>query len=221
MKVLIRQKILPSLLIIFGALSGVWTKALVEADRSLEQGQQLESSGDIEFSIICYRRTIRWYSPGSEAVTTAVSRLLVLGEESEKKGEVQQALLAYRAVRTGLLGVQSVFQPHSDELAQANNRIAVLMAHQADDGGDDSSLAAPVASEISRHEALLSKTTAPHAGWSIFAVVSFGFWCFSLFSFAHHGFGSGNEKVFNTQSIRWAVVILMTGAFWMTGLSLA
>ena len=221
MKPSIRHKLIPVILIVLGVFGGVWIKASVEANKSLVQAQQLEATGDVAFAIVCYRRTVRWYSPGSAAVNMAVQRLFAIAETMESQEKPLLALQAYRAVRTGLLAVQSVFQPYSVQLKEANQRIAVLMAnHPTTDTGKslDPEL---VQSELERHEALLSKNTAPNVWWSLVAVSFFLLWIVLLFRFAKQSFVLEDGGANKSRRFRWMVFIAVTTAVWMTALSLA
>jgi len=217
----IRHKILPVILIVLGVFGGVWIKASVEAKKSLVQAEELESTGDIEFAIVCYRRTIRWYSPGSSAVHTAVQRLFVIAERMESQQKPVLALQAYRAIRTGLLAVQSVYQPYSVQLSEANHRIAVLMANHTQSDTENALDPRQVQAELERHEALLAKNAAPHVGWSLMAVGFFSFWIFLLFRFAKQSFVFQDGVTNKSRLLRWMISIAVTTAVWMTALSFA
>jgi len=213
--------LIPVILIVLGVFGGVWIKASVEANKSLIQAQELESTGDIAFAVVCYRRTIRWYSPGSSAVHTAIQRLFVIAERMESQQKPLLALQAYRAVRTGLLAVQSVFQPYSAQLNEANQRIAALMANHSQSDTERALESNQVQAELERHEVLLSKNTAPHVGWSLLAVGFFLFWIFLLFGFAKQSFVLQDGVTNKSRLLRWMVSIVVTTAVWMTALSFA
>jgi len=114
--------------IVVAILAAIWIKVRVEAGHSLEQAQQLESQGELELSIVCYRRTVRWYSPLSSPVKQSIEGLWAIGQEYEQKGDSRIALLAYRSIRSSLIGIRSVYQPYEAFISKSSERIAALMA---------------------------------------------------------------------------------------------
>jgi len=200
-------------------LGGVWLKVRIEAGASLSQAQALEEAGDISFAVVCYRRTIRWYTPGSAPVQTAVTRLQELGRLLEESGDQSEALLAYRALRTGILGVQSVFQPYEDDLKAANQRIAQLMALEEMSGTSQANTTR--AAREAHHTSLLEKNHAPAVGWSLVAVFGFLLWCGCLMGLVRNGFDDVTGHLIGSKAAPWGVGVVISACSWMTSLALA
>ena len=150
------------------ALGAIWVKVRLEAGASMDQARSLDASGDAELAIVCYCRTLRWYSPGSGPVGDAVQRLRVVAAAHEAAGRPELVLLAWRSLRSTLYGVRSVYQPYAEVIDEANPHIARLMAAQEGARGTD------LEARAAHHEALLQKDHAPNAVWSLVAVLAFG-----------------------------------------------
>jgi hypothetical protein len=213
-----RSFVLVLIAVVIG-LAGVWLKVRIEAGASLSQAQALEEVGDISFAVVCYRRTIRWYTPGSAPVQTAVTRLQALGRQLEESGEQAEALLAYRALRTGILGVQSVFQPYEDDLKVANQRIAHLMAQQEMSGSSQANKTR--ADREAHHTSLLEKNYAPAVGWSLGAVFGFLLWCGCLLGLVRNGFDDVTGLFIRSKAIPWGMGVVISACSWMASLALA
>jgi len=170
--------------IVVAILAAIWIKVRVEAGHSLEQAQQLESQGELELSIVCYRRTVRWYSPLSSPVKQSIEGLWAIGQEYEQKGDSRIALLAYRSIRSSLIGIRSVYQPYEAFISKSSERIAALMAQaEGTEAGSKE-----YEDRSAYHQALLLKDHAPNVLWSLLAVLAFLAWCFSLYGLSFHGF---------------------------------
>jgi hypothetical protein len=201
-------------------LLAVWAKVRLEAGASLQRAQTFEEENQLELAITSYRQTIRWYSPGSAPVERATEHLIALAEASEQEADHARALLSWRALRSGLMGVRSVYQPYPDLVERSNKAIAILMAEQERDQSDGFS-EEQLREREAHHRALLERDLAPSVGWSLVAVLAFGFWVWSLFAFAVRAFDDSTGRLLRTPALRWCAVMLGTMATWMTALSQA
>jgi uncharacterized membrane protein YgcG len=201
-------------LIVAGVIGAVWIKVRVEAGLSLAQAQALEAQQELELAIVCYRRTVRWYSPASGPVKTALARLWSLGQSQEKEGHIGLALLAYRSIRSALYGIRSVYQPHADKIPAASQRIAALMAGQegAQTGTDRHQ------ERVAHQLALLGVDHSPDVGWSLLAVLAFLAWCWSLYSLAIHAFDDKSGALIADAAVRRGAVVAVTLMTWMLAL---
>lgn len=175
------RAVLRVLLMAACVLALVSVRVVLSAKRELEQGQQLLAAHDREGAIVHLRRAARWYAPLSPYHARALRLLWQQGEQAERAGEQESALLAYRAVRGAILATRSLYVPERALLTAANERIASLMAHQEVPGVDAGKSPEQLRGE---HLALLEPIPGPNVFWS--CVVLFGFvcWAFAAFTFS-------------------------------------
>ncbi len=221
------RRVLPWTLGVAALLSGIWLKVRVEAGLSLAQATQLDDAGEVELAILCYRRTVRWYSPGSGPVETAVARLLAIGDAMERRAgtsgkpaDRDLALLAFRGLRGALRGTQSLYQPYEEHFPELEQRIARLTAEvetERTTPGEDADFAAREA----RHRELLGTTNAPHPGWSLLAVLGFLGWVSALLAFAARGFDPESNRVRRDVALRLGLAFVGSLSGWVLGLALA
>ncbi len=201
-------------LVVFGALGAIWLKVRLEAGGAIDRAAAFEAEQDWGLAITTYRNTIRWYSPGSGPVETAVQRLVELGKEPPG-GEVELSLMAWRALRSGLYGVRSLYQPYAERIPEANAAIAAIMAAQQGTAVEE------IAALEAEHLVKLQRDHAPDPWWSLLAVVAFSVWAFGLFMFAVRAFDDETGRLLSAPAIRWATICLVTMGLWMAGLAWA
>ena len=202
------------LCVALGVIAAIWIKVRVEAGRSLAQAEKLEARGEIELSMVCYRRTVRWYSPFSGPVDHSINRLWELAEKYDKQGHRGFALLGYRSIRSALLGIRSVYQPYEDFILKSSERIAVLMA--AVENSDETAASSPKA--IERHLNLLRQDHAPSVFWSLLATFGFLAWCLSLYRFAYRAFDDLTGVYLARQAMPALALVIGTTTLWLVAL---
>lgn len=152
------------------------------AVRTVWQGRQELRSGDRaaakghEFAaIVHYRRAAQWYAPGAGWVEQSLQQLRRLGTAAERRGDLEQALMAWRAIRAAILSTRSAITPHPELLRQADAHIASLMArHQVPPMDRGKSLTAL----RQEHLQLLQNAAAdrPQPLWTACALLGFALW---------------------------------------------
>ena len=85
-------------------------------------------AGDVHEAIVRARRAAGWYAPGAAHVRVAYERLVALARAAEEHRQFDNALLAWRAVRTAAIETTWVLTPHAADLERANLEIARLSA---------------------------------------------------------------------------------------------
>lgn len=202
--------------VVTAVLAAVWVKVRVEAGQSLQRAKTMEAKQDLDMAIVVYRHTVRWYSPGSGPVADAVERLQSIAETSEEAGEAERALLAWRALRSGLFAVRSFYQPYDGQITLANTRIAYLMARQEGSAPNDE-----LARREAHHAELLATDHSPAVGWSLLAVFAFAAWIITLLGIATRAFDDRTGTLIRSAALRWSAASVVALALWMTGLSQA
>jgi hypothetical protein len=105
------------------AVIGVIGLRAVLAGRSaLADGDDWMLRGKPAEAIRSYEAAARWYVPLAPHVDAAYTKLRALA------GKPDQALLAWRAIRSAARATRSLWQPHAADLAEADAQIAKLEA---------------------------------------------------------------------------------------------
>ena len=112
-------------LVVLGALL---TRVFWDGRRALADGDRAFAAQKLPAAIDRWSRAARWYAPFAPHVSSAYQRLESLAQSAEAARDVPLALSAWRAVRSAALATRSLYTPHPDKLARADERIAALMA---------------------------------------------------------------------------------------------
>jgi len=110
-------------------LALVGARVHVESARELRAADVAVAAGDTHDAMVHLRRAARWHAPLNPACTAALARLRQIAEQAEAAEDVDTALYAWRAIRGASVAGESLFTPHADDTARAEEHIAALMAH--------------------------------------------------------------------------------------------
>lgn len=165
---------------------------------ALRLGRVAIDSGRLDEGIERLGHAARWYLPVFGAHRSAREDLLRLASRLEEQGDAFRALVALRHVRGAVLGSRWLLVPDADLLAQADVRIALLMAEQ------DAALAGGDALDAAGHLALLRRDASPSAWRSALVVLLFLAWVAVLVATAWHGLGPDGR-------IRWKRLAIWGG----------
>jgi hypothetical protein len=187
---------------------------LAQADRLLNAPAPGQ---DRDGAIVHYRRAARWYAPFSPYHVRALQQLAQLGQEAEQRGETEQALAAYRAVRSAILATRSLYVPERTRLEAANQRIASLMAIQPAPGIDAGKTRDQLRAE---HLALLVPIPGPNVFWSCVVLLGFACWVGSAFAFSIRAIDAEDHWVWS-EARRWGGLIVLGFGLFVLGMVLA
>ncbi|MBX3248494.1 MAG: hypothetical protein KF901_15060 [Myxococcales bacterium] len=198
-------------------LAVVLVRVLVGAHGELRQGDALRAAGDVDAALVHYRRAAKWYAPGNPWSAAALDALRELAREAEDARRLQRALAAWRAVRGAILSTRSTYTPHADRLAEADERIAALMAAEPPPPID-----AHKSEEERRaeHLALLRDVPRPHPGWALLALLGFAAWVGAAFLFAARAIDA-EDRFVPTAARRFGALFAVGVAAFVVGLGLA
>ena len=194
-------------------LGVVVTRVFWDGRAALQAGDQALARGDVEGAVVAWRRAARWYAPGAPHVATAYVRMEALAQEADAHGDRPGALLAWRAIRSSALATRSFYQPFTDRLAAANQRIAALMA--SEEKASD-----PRMNEDERRKlqlALLDRDDSPNLGFTVIALAGFAAWVGGGFWFARRGV-TADDQLDRRTAIRSGLLIAAGLLVWMLGL---
>jgi hypothetical protein len=188
----------------------VATRVVLSARHELATGEGLLQRGDREGAVVHLRRAARWYAPFSPYHVLALSRLSEIGHAAEQAGESALALSAYRAVRGSILATRSLYVPERARLEAANQRIALLMAHEPAPGMDAGKTPEQLRQE---HLALLTPIPGPNVFWSVVVLLGFACWVGAAFAFSVRAIDEEDRWVL-PEVRRWSgLIVLGFGAF--------
>jgi hypothetical protein len=193
-------------------------RVLVASHGELQRAHALVADGDdVDAALVHYRRAARWYVPGSPYVREALESLARIGVESEREGDRERALFAWRSVRAAVLATRSFHVPHHEHLALADEHIAELMASEdpppIDAGKPRSQLRA-------EHLALLRQAgQRPPVGWTLVLLLGFFLWVGSAFAFATRAIDEEDRWV-RREAWRWGGLVVVGLALWFVGMAL-
>jgi hypothetical protein len=97
-------------------------RAVLAGRRALADGDDWMLRGKPAEAICSYEAAARWYVPLAPHVDAAYAKLRALAAKPD------QALLAWRAIRSAARATRSLWQPHAADLADADAQIAKLEA---------------------------------------------------------------------------------------------
>ena len=202
------------LALVLGALTA---RVIHSARAELTSGHAAYSGGDTEGAIVHYRRAARFYVPGSPYHVQALQKLQIIGTRAEQKGNSEQALSAYRAIRGAILATRSLYVPERARLNAANERIAALMAEQEPPGVDAGKTKPQLRAE---HLALLTAEPDPNPFWTCVLLLGFAAWVGAAFVFSSRAIDANDRFVMAEVRI-WGAVIAVGFGLFALGLALA
>lgn len=205
-------------LVVVGAivLSAFVVRVVTSSSSELSLGEQSEQRGELEAAVGHYRRAARWYAPGSPYHARALAALAQVGAAAEKDGDLELALSAYRAIRSGIMSSRSVFTPERERLTAANGRIADLMASYPPPPMDAGKSREQLRQE---HLALLSADHDPKLGWTLLLLLGFALWVGSALAFTVRAIDG--DRWVPKEMRRWGALVIVGLAMFIAGMALA
>ena len=115
------------------ALAGAAAIRMVWLGRAaLADGDAARKRGDVPAAIDAWRAAARDYVPFAPHVATAYDRLATTAREAEAANDPGTALAAWRAIRSASRATSGLVTPAEELAAQADRKIAALMAADPD-----------------------------------------------------------------------------------------
>jgi hypothetical protein len=185
-------------------------QAVAEAERSLAEDR-------FDDALFHFRRAAHAYAPFNPYNEQAYDRLWQLGRKAELGGQTDDALQAYRAIRSAILASRSFYTPHPDRLEEVDNRIARLMARQSPPPVDRDK---PESERMRDHHALLADNPQPDPLWSVLLLAGFVGWVGSCVGFIMAGLDPA-LRIRRRPALVCGVVFVSGLALWIAGMLLA
>ncbi|MCP4869547.1 MAG: hypothetical protein GY898_12605 [Proteobacteria bacterium] len=180
------------------------------------QGASFEEAGNVHEACVHYGRSIHMYLPLSPVPKRSGERLLALADAAEPR----IARFCLEELRSGLLSIRSMWQPHPDLLQQAEDRMVPLML--ADERGAWPDPALPGSEREAVVRAALAEREDPAVGW----VLVMGLGWFVWLGGAAMGIVQGIPTTAAApikwgMVIRWGVISAVGYVLWLAGVAFA
>lgn len=107
-------------------LAGTWWR--MHAQFNL--GEEALRRGDFTGAVAGYESALHMYIPFHPVIELAAGRLWGIAEANERQGDVNRALIAYRALRSSFYADHWLVTPGKEWIARCDSRIAALVPMQ-------------------------------------------------------------------------------------------
>jgi tetratricopeptide (TPR) repeat protein len=107
-------------------LAGTWWRMQTQ----FQLGEAAFTRGDFTGALAGYESAIHMYLPFHPTIEKAAQRLWQLGALAERQGDVNRALIAYRALRSAFYADRWLAQPGRDWIGRCDRKIAILVPLQ-------------------------------------------------------------------------------------------
>jgi hypothetical protein len=106
--------------------AGTWWRLQDQFDL----GEEAFRRGDFAGAVAGYESAIHMYIPFNGTVEASARQLWKIAEASERHGDVNRALIAYRALRSSFYAARWLVTPGMDWIARCDAKIAALVPLQ-------------------------------------------------------------------------------------------
>ena len=89
-------------------------------------GEEAFRRGDFTGAVAGYESAIHMYIPFNRTIEKSAQQLWNIGENNERLGDVNRALIAYRALRSSFYATRWLVTPGMDWIARCDTKIAAL-----------------------------------------------------------------------------------------------
>ena len=95
-------------------------------------GEEAFRRGDFTGAVAGYESAIHMYIPFNGTVEKSARQLWNIAEACERQGDINRALIAYRALRSSFYAARWLVTPGMDWIARCDTKIAALVPLQKD-----------------------------------------------------------------------------------------
>ncbi len=114
----------------FIAILLIWGTTWYRQRVQFFRGEAAFAAGDSIAAIAGYEAALHMYTPGSPLNERAAEKLWTMGEIMERRGDLDRALIAYRALRSSWYAVRWLVQPGEDWIVRCDRKIEELVKVQ-------------------------------------------------------------------------------------------
>lgn len=107
-------------------LAGTWWRM----SSQFNQGEAALQRGDFPGAVAGFESALHMYIPYHPTIERAAVRLWQIGEANERLGDVDRALIAYRALRSSFYADHWLVTPGTAWIEKCDKKIAALIPYQ-------------------------------------------------------------------------------------------
>ncbi|MFH1624726.1 MAG: hypothetical protein ABID54_06165 [Pseudomonadota bacterium] len=211
----LKKRVIAIAAVVFLVIAMAFIKVYSGSIKEYNRAEKALQKGDTEAAIVHYQRSIQWYTPLNRYVARSAERLWEIGDEAEKNGDNDLAMMAYQELRSSFYSVRSFYTPYREWIDRVDNRISTLLAKRKPYSEEDRTR--PF--EQRREDALriLKKNLAPNVFWSVILEVGFLGWIGCIIGFIFRVF-TGEKGFDGRRALLWGGVIIIFYALWIVGM---
>jgi hypothetical protein len=205
-------------LVMLLSIASVVIKVALDSRREYRTALLALSQNEPNQAMVHLERCIHYYTPLNGSVRAAVQKIWAMGEQAEANSQPEQALLAYRTLRSSLYAIRSFYTPYETWIARCDGKIATLVAEGNDYASryPDRSLEEKkgIAAEI------LQRNPPPGVFWAIIVEIGFLGWVFSALLFIFRALRYENRLLARPALLYGGLTVLFY-AVWIVGMMYA
>lgn len=112
----------------------IWGRAYYSQQKFYAEGEAALSVKNYKDATTGYEWAIRMYTPFSSKVKDSCEKLWFIGNEYEKQGKLDWALITYRSLRSSIYAVRSFYSPYEEWIPKTDEKIAKILEIQKRNG---------------------------------------------------------------------------------------
>jgi hypothetical protein len=131
---LARRKVLAVVIqvvaVFFILMAMIWGRTYYSQQKYYSEGEKALKTHNYKDAMTGYEWTIRMYTPFSSKVEDSCRKIWDIGQEYERRGQIDWALIAYRGLRSSIYAIRSAYTPYAEWIPRTDGRIRQLEALQ-------------------------------------------------------------------------------------------
>ena len=108
----------------------IWGRAYYSQQKFYAEGEAALKEQNYKEAATGYEWAIRMYTPFSGKVKDSCEKLWFIGNEYEKKGKLDWALITYRSSRSSIYAIRSFYIPYEEWIPKTDKKIAQILESQ-------------------------------------------------------------------------------------------
>ncbi len=106
----------------------VWGRAYYSQQKFYFEGEAALKVKNYKDAVTGYEWAVRMYTPFSGKVSDACKKLWYIGNEYEKRGQLDWALITYRSLRSSIYAIESLYAPYAEWIPKTDEKIKKILA---------------------------------------------------------------------------------------------
>lgn len=106
----------------------VWGRAYYSQQKFYFEGEAALKVKNYKDAVTGYEWAVRMYTPFSGKVSDACKKLWFIGNEYERMGKLDWALITYRSLRSSIYAIESLYSPYAEWIPKTDEKIKKILA---------------------------------------------------------------------------------------------